>query len=182
MIAGPVPDMSPELARSGIDVLLYAAPGSGFAVCLDQITEIIEVEEFVKLSADDPSLRGALLARQRSLPMIDIQRRLGSPPVTRYQAPVLLVTMIDGLEVGFLIDDPQDVITVAEEDLRPLPTLVTRTQTSDAVYAVIVRENRLFLLLDLSRLVSAEEADDVVRQARLAFESASAESPEGGSG
>lgn len=149
----------------GFDLLVFRISRSRFGVCLDQIREIEEVEEFVRLTAADPSLRGVLVARDRPIPMVDVARRLGLAAATRYRAPVLLVARIGDAEVGFLVDDPEDVITVRARDLQPLPELVARARRGQAVYATAVTGADILLLLDIQSLVSPAEASDFAARA-----------------
>jgi purine-binding chemotaxis protein CheW len=149
-----------------VDLLVFRVGSSSYGVCIDQILEITEVEEFVRVTAADASLRGALLTRGRSVPMIDVVRRLGLPPLQRYTAPVLLVTDIAQRDIGFLVDDPEDVISATPESFRALPELIHKTQASDAVYAIAIAEERLVLLLDLQVLVEPKEAIEASALAR----------------
>lgn len=152
-------ELTAELTEpGGYDLLIFASGTSRFAVCLDQVTEIAEVDEFARLTAEDPTLRGALVTRGRALPMIDVTRRMGLPPPTKYIAPVLMVTCVGVHEVGFLVDDPEDVVTLRPDRLRPLPPLIERARTSSAVYAVAIHGDRLLLLLDLEALMTEREA------------------------
>ncbi len=153
---------------AGVDVLVFRIGRTTYGACIDQIREIAEVDDFTRLTAPDPSLRGYLLARGRPIPMIDVARRLGLPAPPRYAAPVLMVAEVGGSETGFLVDDPEDVVTLGPEDFRALPELVTRTMRLHAPYALGIHGGALILMLDLEALVSAEEAREALAMAERA--------------
>lgn len=165
----PRPEGPADTERQGIDVLVFRASGTTFGVCIDQILEIEEVDEFARLTSDDPTLRGALVARGRPIPMVDLCRKLGLAAAPRYTAPAMLVTAVAGSEVGFLVDDPEDVTTLPPAAFRALPELIQRTRTLQAIFAMALWRDRILVLVDITALMTAEEAARCNALAREAF-------------
>lgn len=158
--------------RPAIEIVLFNVRSITFGVVLDQVEEIAEVDEFVRVTSEDPdlaALRGALLCRDRPLPMVDVGRRIGLAAGSRYLAPVLLVADVSGHDVGFLVDDPEDVVAVAVDRFRPLPPIIERAKSLAALYALALHGARLVQLLDLELLLSEGQAAAVCQLARQAF-------------
>lgn len=154
-------------AEGGFDLLLFRIHDALFGVSLEQIREILEVDDYAKVTAPDPTLRGATYRNGSWLPMVDVARRLGVASVSRFSAPVLLVTDVAGQTIGFLVDDPEDVVTVAPEVFRPLPEVILRTRSRQAVYASgLLSGGKLLLLLDLGALMTDVEAAEAARICR----------------
>lgn len=153
------------------ELLLFRARGITFGVALDQVDEIAEVEEFVKIASPAfAPLRGALLCHDRPVPMVDVARRLGIAAGSRYMVPVLLVTRVAEHTVGFLVDDPEDVVAVGPGSFRALPEIVERSRSQRALYAIALHGDRIVELIDLPLLLDESEAALACREAERAFQ------------
>ena len=73
-------------------------------------------------------------------------------------AAVIVVVTIDALQVGFLVDNVSEVVTLACSRLSPAPELSDAAAVIDRV-AMIEREGRLILLVDPKALLDRAERD-----------------------
>jgi chemotaxis signal transduction protein len=56
---------------------------------------------------------------------------------------------------GLLIDQPENIVSVGAEDIRPLPALIEALMRSHAVWGVALIEGEMVLLVDLNELVAS---------------------------
>jgi purine-binding chemotaxis protein CheW len=98
------------------------------------------------------NLRGAVL------PIIDLNRRLGGPPVVASARNVIIVTHIGARLVGLLVDAVSDILTVADELIQPTPDVACDTVKA-FVRGVIAIDGRMISLISLDRILPEVEAE-----------------------
>jgi chemotaxis signal transduction protein len=85
------------------------------------------------------------------LPLVELATLLklaSSPPLSRPR--VLLPTV--GSQQGILVENPQEIVEIAPDDLYPLPVLIKRTVNVPAVWGVARIGESLAALVDLAAL------------------------------
>ncbi len=89
--------------------------------------------------------------------IIDLKARFFLPTVKReVENRHIVITEQDKNIFGLLVDEVTEVLRIPESDIKSAPELVTRIDR-EYVNGVITLENRLIILLDLAKVLSAEE-------------------------
>jgi len=57
-----------------------------------------------------------------------------------------------GSEWGFLAEDPEDIVNISIDDIRPLPAIVEKLKTIKSLWGSFIYQGEIGLLLDLSGL------------------------------
>ena len=68
----------------------------------------------------------------------------------------IVVVEIDGKQVGMVVDGVSEVLRVSEDEIEP-PSPIVTTVDSAFIIAIAKVEERLIILLDLSKVLSGEE-------------------------
>ena len=72
-----------------------------------------------------------------------------------YVAPMVLLVRDDKGNHGLLMDQPENIVSLGVEDIRPLPALIEASMQSRAVWGVALIEGEMVLLVDLYELVAS---------------------------
>ncbi len=96
------------------------------------------------------NLRGSVL------PVIDLRTRfaLETKEDTR-QTRIIIVTM-GSVKVGVVVDGVSEVLRISDESIEPLPPLVNSVDSA-FLKGIVRLENRLIMLLELSKVLNLEE-------------------------
>lgn len=101
-------------------------------------------------------LAGVIEYQGRVVPVVDLRRRFELPPRTRSgETRILIFTAADDY-VGAVVDGVLEVTTVDPEKIAPPPPLF-RGLAAEYLQGVLRMRERLIVLLDMRRLLSAEE-------------------------
>jgi len=121
---------------------------------------ILAVESIIRYDEPTPvprareGITGVLNLRGRVIPVLDLtQVLLGRPFEPSPKARVVVCETADG-PIGLTVDDAREVVTVRAEQNRPAPQVLTTGGPALAVAGMANLDDRLVLLLDVSRVLS----------------------------
>lgn len=100
---------------------------------------------------------GLVQVRGRVVPVVDLRKRFGLPPTDHALAHRVVVVQLGTRVAGLLVDSAREVIELDEATFRDAPELVKRGSSGFVLGVVSVRD-RLFLIVDVSRLIGQELA------------------------
>lgn len=117
-------------------VLLFRVGGIGYGVSADQV-----------LSTD------ALCAQDADGALLWFHRAAGHLADPQYDLPVVVTLRSGrGKEVRMVINALEDLVEVAPDDIRPMPALMERYALGKGMWGVLLRAERLYLLVDFDPL------------------------------
>jgi purine-binding chemotaxis protein CheW len=100
---------------------------------------------------------GLVHVRGRVVPVVDLRTRFGLPPVERSIDHRVVVVQLGTRVAGLLVDSAREVIELDETCFEEPPELIAQ-QASGFVTAVASTAKRLFLIVDVSRVIGEELA------------------------
>ena len=100
---------------------------------------------------------GLVQVRGRVVPVVDLRKRFGLPPIDHALAHRVVVVQLGTRVAGLLVDSAREVIQLDEASSRDAPELIQR-QSNGFVTGVVSVRDRLFLIVDVSRLIGQELA------------------------
>lgn len=152
--------MSAFLAEEAGQFVTLGIDGEIFAVGVDAVREILDMQPMARVPNAPPFLLGIIDVRGRSVPVLDLRVKLGLPPIPPSASTriVELDTVIDGrpLVWGVVADQVFDVTPLDDHRLEPPPEIGIRWR-SDYIRGVGRRNGGFVIIFDLARLFAADE-------------------------
>jgi purine-binding chemotaxis protein CheW len=133
-----------ELAEEHYGVDIAAVEG---IIKMQPITSVPHAPYFVE---GVTNLRGSVL------PVIDLRKRFDLSQEETTRNSRIVVVAIQGTKVGMIVDAVSEVLRVSDEAIEPTPPLVTTVDTI-FITGIAKVDQRLIILLDLSKVLSLEE-------------------------
>ncbi len=150
---------APEIARPA-QYLGFSLAGEMYAIELLRIREIIEHVPITRVPGMPRAVLGVINLRGRVVPVVDLAVKMGLDPrpITRWTCFVIVEVLLDGerTTLGLLADSVSEVLDLGPDDIEPPPAFGTRTPVH-YLRGMGRQEQRFILLLDLDRLLSADE-------------------------
>ncbi|HVP39744.1 MAG TPA: chemotaxis protein CheW [Candidatus Saccharimonadales bacterium] len=128
-----------------------------YAVDILCVKEIIRVAHVTPVPNAPPHVRGVLNLRGQVIPVVCLRQRLGMEPGEPTSRTRILVTDLPPHTLGFAVDSVTEVIRVPREQIDPPPEAGPRGRAEPYVEGVAKLDSRLLLILDLARLLTADE-------------------------
>ncbi len=135
-----------------------------FAAHVGKVLSIMEMTKITKVPKTPDYLEGVINLRGQVLPVVDTRIKFGMSP-TEYTSNTCIVVMEvdvneETVQVGTLVDSVQEVIEIEEDQIQPPPSIGNRFK-SEFIYGMAKIDEKFIMLLDMDKVFSAEEIEDV---------------------
>ncbi len=121
-------------------------------------TEVLHLESFDRathIPGAPEYVAGLVQVRGRVVPVVDLRIRFGLEPSERTLDHRIVVVHIGDRVAALLVDAAREVIQLDPEAFEKPPELIEQ-QSGGFVRAVAMREKRMFLLVDVPRVIGKE--------------------------
>ncbi len=141
--------------------LTFTAMGEEFGLELVRVREIIQPSGITRVPAAPEFIRGVINLRGRVVPVLDLALKWGKPEtvIDRWACVVLLEVAFAGepLLLGVLSSVVSDVLELEPGAIEPAPSFGTGVRVEFLTGVAKTRDQRIVLLLDVDKLLSAGE-------------------------
>ncbi|MBI4854633.1 MAG: purine-binding chemotaxis protein CheW [Acidobacteria bacterium] len=147
-------------------LILFKVAGETFGVDIALVKEIVPYQDITPVPDAYDFVEGIINLRGKIVTVIDMRKRL-HVKLTSYREKTtrIIILELDNKLMGMIVDVASEVVRVASESIGPPPELI-----SDAgagyITGVVKHNERLIVLLDLGRVLSAQEVgrlDDLIK-------------------
>jgi purine-binding chemotaxis protein CheW len=118
---------------------------------MTQITKVPNAPEFVE---------GVINLRGRVIPVIDLRTRLNLAKKEHDKDTRIIIVEVDNATVGFIVDAVSEVLRIPVSITEAPPAIVAGID-SEFIKSVGKLEDRLLILIDLNKILSAENKEDL---------------------
>lgn len=144
------------LPPGDLHVLVFRMDGHEYAVEVGQVREIVRPSRIAHLDGAPPHVLGLLERRRRSIPVVDLRRRLGVAQCPTTPHTCVVVAKMEAGLIGLLVDAATELLRVpgaAFDAPSPYAVPVDRAY----VRGIAMLASRLVVLLDFERLLTLDE-------------------------
>lgn len=144
-----------------IPCLLFSLNKELFGIDVENVLRVINLEKLMKVPKAPVFIAGAISLEGNVIPVVDLARKiaLGETVIGKRTKVIILEVhhQEDVIEVGVLIDEVIDVVTIQESKLLPpvLERMGFDTQTLDGMYKV---EEDFYMILNAGKVFEKELA------------------------
>jgi purine-binding chemotaxis protein CheW len=139
---------------SAQQLVVFSLAGEEYALPIGAVHEIIRFTEPRSVASEVDWIRGVIGLRGKIIPIFDLGARLQL--ATGDAEPGKIVIVEAGTsQVGVMVDDVEEVLTVTSDQLEPLPT-----DGGEVIESVAKIEDRLVILLNADGLFARPAAED----------------------
>lgn len=134
--------------RYGVDILNVST--------ISEYLEITRVPDAPKYVQGMINLRGSII------PVISLKERFHIPQTSVSEETRIIIYSIDGVDIGFLVDEASQVLRVEDEDIEPTPAIL-KGGDREYISGVGKYENKIIILLDFSKILSESERAEITK-------------------
>ncbi|GAA5417142.1 chemotaxis protein CheW [Paraliobacillus ryukyuensis] len=140
--------------------IVFKLKGQNYAASIQQIVTIERLQQVVALPQASSFIDGITELRGEVIPVIDLKSRMDLPRSESTEHSRMLVSPINDVQVGFVVDEASDVIDIDDGIIEAAPTTI-KGVNGNFLHGVAKLEDRLLLLLDLEHVLNYEEVNEV---------------------
>lgn len=141
-------------------VIVFQLNNEEYAVSVDQVGSIERLQAITRVPQTADFVKGVINLRGVITPAIDLRSRFGIEEAPYTNDTRIIIVYIDDMEVGLIVDVANDVIDIPTSLIEPAPEVVGAVEV-DYIAGVAKLEDRLLILLDLQKVLSVDEIDEL---------------------
>jgi purine-binding chemotaxis protein CheW len=149
-----------QLSGKTLQVVSFALGSEEYGVDIAQVQEINRMIKVTNVPQAAQFMEGVINLRGRLIPIIDLRTRFGMERAERTKNTRIVVTEIGSKRLGMVVDSVSEVLRIPVEQIEDAPDLVAGVDT-EYIRGVGKLEDRLIILLDLGRVISADEKTEL---------------------
>ena len=138
--------------------MTFDVAGEEFAVDILAVHEINRMMALTRVPQSPPEVEGVVNLRGRIIPVVDLRRRFGMAQADHTDQSRIVVVEIRERVIGFIVDRVHEVLRI-HSSIVDTGAHIACSIDSDFIAGVGKLDDRLLILLDLSKLFEAEELD-----------------------
>jgi purine-binding chemotaxis protein CheW len=149
-------DIAYNLSEAGEDTLtgrylIYKAGDEHYGIEIKYVTEIINITQIAKVPGLPHYLKGVINLRGSIIPVMDVRLRFNIEEVEYSERTCIIISNIDGMDIGLIVDSVSEVLTVPDQNILPPPeTSKTRNRFVNGIGKA---GDSIIFLLDYHRLI-----------------------------
>ena len=169
---------SPALRNeTAVQLTCFLLDGDVYAVDIMRIKEIIQAQRIRPVPQAPRYIQGVINLRGTVIPVVDLRERFGLEKAGDLGlAQRVVITSVGGRIVGLQVDAVTEILKLRNDQIVRVPSLINRRETA-YVLGIAIAAEEMVLILNMVKILSSEEAIDMERLRKAAFESAELPEP-----
>ncbi|MGE5397132.1 MAG: chemotaxis protein CheW [Chitinophagales bacterium] len=131
-----------------------------YGVPITQVEEITRMTTPTRLPQVPDFVEGIINLRERVIPVIDLKKRFNLTSSDHTEDTRIIMIDIAGQTVGIIVDEVTEVLRLSEDSIEPPPPIIGGI-TADYLTGVGKVDNRLLIMLDITRVFSEGEKQEL---------------------
>jgi purine-binding chemotaxis protein CheW len=161
---------SEQTLKAGSDdeeqVVVFRLGKEEFGVPIESVQEIVRLpEDMTRVPKAPTAVEGVINLRGAVLPVLDLRRRLGLPPVERSEGQRIVVLLIAGVRTGFIVDSVAEVLKVPKTAIEAAPRLSGEQALLLSRMANLEKQKRMVQLIEPDHLLEKQHLDGIAQLA-----------------
>lgn len=144
---------SPVLTQEE-QMVVFRLGTESYGIHIFRVNEIIRLREITPIPRTESHIRGLVNLRGKTIPVVDLRVRLGLEALDDSESSRIIVVETDQGNVGIVVDEVREVMTLQPDQVESAPNLVISVST-DFVRGVAKSDGLLITLLDLDKALAA---------------------------
>lgn len=140
----------------GTEWLTLTLGDEEYGVAILNVQEIRGYETVTKIANAPDFIKGVINLRGEIVPIVDMRIKFGLSHVTYNDLTVVIVLNVADRIIGIVVDGVSDVISLTPEQIRQAPELGAALDTQ-YILGMGTIDDRMIILVDIARLLSAED-------------------------
>lgn len=136
--------------------LTFGIQNEVYGINILSVVEIIRLISITTIPESFDFIKGIINLRGKIIPVMDVRIRFNLDEKEYDDRTCIIVTNINGYEMGMIVDMVLEVLEIPEEQVEPMPSVGSSGQQR-FIRGIGKMEDGVKILLDLNRLLFDEE-------------------------
>jgi purine-binding chemotaxis protein CheW len=147
---------APPIATALREFLAFKLGAEEYGIDILRVQEIRSYEAPTRIANAPAFIKGVINLRGVIVPIVDMRIKFALAAASYDAFTVVIILNIGQRVVGMVVDAVSDVITLAPEQLRPVPEFSSAIAT-DHLLAIGAVDERMLILVDIEKLMTSPD-------------------------
>jgi purine-binding chemotaxis protein CheW len=147
-----------------LQLVTFKLDGQKYAVDILKVQEINNMKEITSIPNAPTYLEGAINLRGKVIPVLNLRKKFGFEENANNGLCKIVIMDVRGVIMGLIVDAVSDVLRITRDVVEPPPP-VSSNISSEFISSIAKLSEGLVILLDMDRLLDAEEHKTVFGEA-----------------
>ncbi|MBS1251716.1 MAG: Chemotaxis protein CheW [Anaerolineales bacterium] len=140
--------------------IIFRLDETEFAVPIEQVARIVRLAKCTRVPRAPAFLEGVINLHGDVVPIVDLKKRFQLVETPYDDEARIIVAEVTDQRVGLIVDAVTEILWLPTSAIEPPPAMVADIS---GVYltGVATQDDRLFVILDLSRVLTTEEVAEL---------------------
>ncbi|GAA0331974.1 chemotaxis protein CheW [Bacillus carboniphilus] len=138
-------------------LIVFQLKDKEYVIPVEEVKSIERPLPITRVPGTPPYIKGVMNLRGLVIPVIDLKVRLGMEEEAINEKTRIVIVLVEGHEVGFIVDGANDVIDVAKDAIEP-PQHTSNEKVDEFIEGVFQYQKRIMILLKLGKVLEKEMA------------------------
>jgi purine-binding chemotaxis protein CheW len=125
-----------------------------------KVREIIGIMDITSVPRTPDYVLGVINLRGNVIPVMDLRRKFEMEAAEHTRETCIIVVDVEGAQTGIVVDRVSDVLDIGTESIQDAPAVTSQVDT-DFILGIGKTEDRVTILLDISRVLAAGDLDTI---------------------
>ncbi len=135
--------------------LTFSICSESYGIEIRHVTEIIGIQPITQVPELPDCFKGIINLRGKIIPVMDVRLRFKKDFKEYNDRTCIIITEIDDISMGLIVDSVAEVLSIPEDDIVPPPELNSASNRYIKAFGKI--GNEVKLLIDCSKLINDDE-------------------------
>lgn len=138
--------------NDGIQVVAFRLGKEEYAVDILHVQEIVRLLSITRVPRSARHIEGVVNLRGNIVPIINLHKRFSIESAGEEEDKRIVVFQYDDLKAGIIVDEVSEVLTLNNNEIEETDKVYS-SMSSDFIKGIARVDDRLFLLLDLQKII-----------------------------
>lgn len=125
-----------------------------YGIELQYIKEVVSMEQITVVPSLPQYILGIMNLRGKVVPVIDVRLKLGQNLHSFDDKTCIIITLIDEMQVGLIVDSVAEVLSSAQAEKMPPPDMPSSDE--NYIHSIMHIDRKVVLCLDCEKFFSSE--------------------------
>lgn len=147
---------------SGINIgtkyVVFKIDDEYYGIDINNVKSIERIQHFTRVPNAPIYVKGVINLRGEVVPVIDLRLRFELPHKELDSNSRIIITFVNEIQIGLLVDSSSEVIEINNEDVDS-PPMVKDNISEDFIKGIGKQDGKLVILVDVEKVIGIKEIE-----------------------
>ena len=154
-------NLNPKHNDEVIQWVTFKLDEETYGINVMQVQEVLRLTEIAPVPGAPDYVMGIVNLRGNVVTVIDTRKRFGLFQKEADDATRIVIVEVDNQVIGMLVDSVAEVVNIAASEIETSPNLGDDNENSKYIQGVHSRDDEILILVDVNKMLTADELDAV---------------------